>query len=196
MGISSKNLNSKPLTVLFIILLIIPFLFIKQIKKYFTRKVIVQLNNNNISFSIKKLNNDEEEQFKDYPLLAISSYKIQFPTNDFISLTIKLNSKKQHEFSFRKNFLNDIETNAESLIETIHKTFEQNKIEFVPAFFATKKGLYTIIFLITLSCVPFGMAIYLNKNLPATIFISIAIILQIISRRVSDLNLYKKWKKM
>jgi hypothetical protein len=43
--------------------------------------------------------------------------------------------------------------------------------------------------------IPNAIAINLDKNLPATIFATIVILLQLILRRVSDLNFYKKWKR-
>ncbi|MGN6399737.1 MAG: hypothetical protein ACTHMD_04750 [Flavisolibacter sp.] len=196
MFISDKYLNSRPLTILFLILLIAPFIFLKSIMNYFTRKVTIQVGIDEISFDITKLDNDVEQQNQKYKLLDISSYQIQFPNNRFACIILKLKSGDKKEFSFRRQNLSDEQSDTDLIIETVHKTFERHDIEFAPSFYASQKGLYTIIFLLTLLCIPFSIAIYLNKNLPLTIIGSVLIIVQITSRRMSDINFYKKWKNV
>ena len=155
----------------------------------------MQLDTDGICFDIKKLS-DDIEQTKKYNLLDIASYQIQFPNNRFACLILKLKSGKKQEFSFRRQTTDDTIDNADRVIENIHKFLEQHQIEFAPSFYASKKGLYTIIIIIVFLCVPFVLAINLNKSLPAIIIGSIALVMQIISRRVSDLNFYNKWKKI
>jgi len=194
-GTSSKYLNSKPLTIFFATILITQFFFIKRMMEYFTRAVLVRLCEDDISFSIRNLKDDGEEHFKQYPLHDISSYKIQFPTSRFLSLIIKLNSGRSQEFTFQKQNLSPAQSDTDNLIETIHQYFVKHNVDFAPSFFASKKGLYVIISFVFLLCIPIAIAINLDKNLPATIFATIVILLQLILRRVSDLNFYKKWKK-
>ena len=162
--------------------------------KYFTRKVIIQLDTDEISFDIRKLNDDEEQKQR-YRLSDIASYQIQFPNDRFACLILKLKSGEEKEFSFRKQLLSDTQSNTDVVIERVHKTLEQHQIEFAPSFYASQKGLYTIIFLVVLLCLAFATAIYLNKNLPLTILGSVAIIAHILSRRMSDINFYRKWKR-
>ena len=163
--------------------------------EYFTRRILVQLGDDYISVSIRKSKDDEEEHFKQYALDDISWYKIQFPTSRFISLIIKLNSGRSYEFTFRNETLSTRQSDTDNLIEAIHKHFGQHNVGFAPSFFASKKGLYIIISFAVVLCVPIAIAVYLNKNLPATIFASIVILLQLILRRVNDLNVYNKWKR-
>jgi hypothetical protein len=192
--ISDKYLNSRPLVILFLVLLILPFVFIKSMMNYFTRKATIQLDENGISFDIRKLADNEEEQNEKYQFPDIVFYQIQFPNSRFACIILKLKSGNKKEFSFRRRLLSDAQTNTDVIIETIHKTFKRQGIDFAPSFYASQKGLNTIIILLILLCIPFGIAIYLNKNLPATIIGSALLVGQIVSRRMSDISFYNKWK--
>ena len=164
--------------------------------KYFTRKATILLDPNEISFDISKLGNDEVQQNEKYKLFDIASYQIQFPNSRFACLILRFKSGSKKEFSFRRQILSDEQSDTDVIIETIHETLDRHQIEFAPSFYASQKGLYTIILLLFLLCIASGIALYLNKNLPLTIFGGVLITSHIISRRISDLNFYKKWKKV
>lgn len=197
---SSFYIKSKLLTISFFALTFATFIFVKIIMKYFTRKAIINLDTTKISFNIFKLKDEIEESFLDYSLFNIQSYNIKFPTNRFACLTLNLNSGNKKEFSFLRRPFNDSQSDTDTVIESIHLSFKQfnivhketKTIEFEPSFYASRKGLITIVVLCMLLIIPIALAIHLNKNLPLTFLASILIIGQLVSRRMADLNFYKK----
>lgn len=194
--VSSFYFKSEPLTTLFFALAIASFIFINIIMNYFTRKALIQLNTDKISVSTRKRTDDAEEQIKEYSLVDIASYQIQFPNSRFACLIFKFKSGKKHELSLRRNIHREVTVNTDSVIEHIHSFLEQHQIPFAPSFYASKRGLYTIIFLSLLLFSAFVIAINFNKNVPATLIGSILLVGQVISRRVNDLDFYKKWKHL
>jgi hypothetical protein len=193
--ISDQYLNSRPLTILFLVLLLAPVLFVMSFMNYFTRKVTVQLDTDEISFTISNLGTDEEEQMKKYKLLDVASYQIQFPNDMFACLILKFKSGNTKEFSFRRKIFSDTQSDTNSVIEAIHKTLQRHQIEFAPSFWASENGLYTLTFLASLTLVPIVLAIRLDKNLPLTFLGSVTLIGHLFTRRMTDLNFYKRWKK-
>lgn len=191
--LSVRYLDSQPLSIFIFVLLIAPFIFLKALMKLFTRKAVINLESDKISFDITKLNGDEEKETQTYNLADIDSYQIQFPNSRFVCLILKLRSGNKQVFSWRRQ--GETSENTNTVIESIHKFLEQHQIAFAPSFFASKTGLYTIIVLTLFLCVPFILAINQHKILPLTIFASIAMMAQIISRRANDLRFYNKWKK-
>jgi len=199
-ALSNFYLKSRPLTILFLALTFISFLFIKIVMNYFTRKVLIKLDNDKISFDILKLKDDTNEFFVNYSFFDIKSYNIQFPTSRFACLILNLNSGSKKEFSFLTRHFNDSQSDTDKVIESIHTSFKQFNIEhkqskaleFEPSFYASKKGLYTIISLVLLSIIPIVLAIKLDKNLPATFMGTILIIGQLVIRRSTDLSFYEK----
>lgn len=198
---SSFALKSKLLTILFFALTFSSFLFFKVIMKYFTRKALINLDTDKISFYILKVKDDTEENFLNYSYSDIKSYNIQFPTSRFVWLILNLNSGSKKEFSFLRRPFNESQRETDKVIESIHVSFkhfnlehETKKIEFEPSFFGSKKGLYTIGFLALLLIFGIGLAISLNKNVPLTFLGSALIIAQLFTRRMADLTFYKKMK--
>ncbi len=199
-AVSNFYLKSRPLPILFLALTFASFLFIRIVMNYFTRKVFIQLYNDKISFDILKLKDDAEESFTDYSFFDINSYNIQFPTSRFACLILNLNSGNKKQFSFLTRHLSDSQSDTNKMIESIHTSFKQFNIEhnqvktikFEPSFYASKKGLYTIVSLVLLSIFTIVLAIKLDKNLPATFAGTILIIGQLIIRRSTDLSFYKK----
>jgi hypothetical protein len=200
--ISGTYIKSKPLSLFFFGIMIASFIFIKVMMKYFSRKAIIKLEENKISFDIYKLNKETEEDLFDYSFFDIKSYNIKFPTSRFACLTIYSNSGTKREFSILRRPFNYSHSDTDTVIETIHLSFKEfnithsnmKVIEFQPSFYASKKGLYTIVFLGLLLIIPISLAIRLDKGLPLTFLGSILLIGQIITRRVADLNFYKKMK--
>ena len=170
--------------------------------KYFSRKAIIKLDLNKISFDIYKLKDETEEAILDYSLFDIKSYNIQFPTSRFACLTIYSNSGTKKEFSFLRRPFKYSQSDPDTVIESIHSNFknfnyahaDKKIINFEPSFYASKKGLYTIVFLGFLLIIPISLAIKLDKGLPLTFFGSILLIGQLVIRRMTDLTFYKKMK--
>jgi hypothetical protein len=199
---SDYYLKSRFLTILFLFLTLATFILIKPMMRQFTRKAIIQLDNNKILFNILKLATGQLESQVEYSFFDIQSYNIKFPTSRFACLTLNLYSGNKREISFLRRPFNDSQSNTDIVIETIHSTFEQfnilhratNAIGFKLSFYASKKGLYTIIFSALLLSIGIWISIRFNKNIPATFLASTLLIGQLISRRMTDLAFYKKMK--
>ena len=199
---SNAYLKSILLSILFLALPVGSIFFINIMMKFFTRKVCIQLDTDKISFNILKLKDDTEESLLDYQFFDIRSYNIQFPTDRFACVILNLNSGNKKEFSFLTQQFNESQTDTDMVIESIHSSFKQFNIEhkeakvmeFEPSFYASKKGLYTIVFLGLLSIIPIVLAIKLDKNLPPTLIGSVLIIGKLIIRRSTDLSFHKKIK--
>lgn len=199
-ALSNFYLKSRPLTISFLALTFVSFLFIKIVMNYFTRKALIKLDNDKISFDIFKLKDDNNESFVNYSFFDIKSYNIQFPTSRFACLILNFNSGSKKEFSFLTRRFNDSQSDTDKIIESIHTSFKQFNIQhkqdktivFEPSFYASKKGLYTIVSLVLLSIITIVLAIKLVKNLPATFVGAILIIGQLIIRRSTDLTFYEK----
>ena len=205
MGLSAVGnfyLKSRAVTILFFVLILASFLFIKIMMNYFTRKVLIELDNDKISFKIFKLKEDVEETFFDYSFFDIKSYNIQFPTSRFACLILNSNSGNKKEFSFLTKNRDKLQIDTNNLIEVVHKNFKHfnlehqqvKTIEFEPSFYASKKGLYTIGFLVFLLVITIGLVIKLDKNLPATFVGSLLLIGQLLTRRSTDLSFYHRMK--
>ena len=192
---SINYLHSKPLALSLLSLIILPFVFIKSLMNYFTRKVTIQVEDDEIFFNIQKKRNEKEDQNQSYKLHDIKSYQIQFPTYRFACIILKLKAGNKKEYSLRTEKLADTQTDTDIIIETLHKTLDRHEIKFAPSFFASSKGLYAIVFLVVLLFIDLAIAIYLNKNPAPTLILVIMLIFQIVIRRTSDMAFYKKWNK-
>jgi hypothetical protein len=98
---SANNLNSRPLTMFFLALMVVPLAFIMVILRYLTRVVTIQLDTESIVLDIRKSSADSEGETLRFALGDIASYQIEFPNDRFACLVLKLNSGDKHHFSFR-----------------------------------------------------------------------------------------------
>jgi len=182
--------------------LLLPFLFLKSMMKYFTRKATVSINGNSFSIITHKIANDEDYKSETYYLDNISSYGIQFPNDRFASIILNLKNSKKIEYSFIQKRLEESQDDTGLVIDSFHQLIkdynnkqpEVGNIHFVPSFFATKKGLFSIIILVILLFITISLTIYLHKNIPATFLLSIALVGGILMKRRNDLLFYKKMK--
>ena len=135
--------------------------------KYFTRKALIRIETDKISFNILNVKDDSEDSFLVFPFDKIKSYNIQFLTDRFACLIIYSNSGNKKEFSFLTKKQNDLQSDTGIVIKSIHTSFRQfnfehrqiKTIEFKPSFYASKNGLYTIVVLVLLSIITIVLAI-------------------------------------
>jgi len=72
--VSNWYLKSKFLSILFFALLLGSFLFVKIMMKYFTRKALIRIETDKISFNILNVKDDSEDSFLVFPFDKIKSY--------------------------------------------------------------------------------------------------------------------------
>ena len=175
--------------------MVLAALLIKKIIIYSSRKITIKLSNHNIIFVILNRTKKDKDYVERYDISDIESYQIGFPSYLFISLSFNLKSGKRKEFSFLCDNKNENEVDLKTKIETIHSAFKLNKLNIVPTFWASKKGLYTMISFIILLIISIVIVFYFQGNLPVTIFGSLAILMQLLSKRYTERVYYESWKE-
>lgn len=200
-GIISLNyINSRLPQILSMIIIFLPFIFIKKVFNYYGRRVSFKFENS--SMEVIVIDGKEMEKRYTYLLTEIEAYQIQFPNQRFADIMFKLKSGKKIPFSFyiNKNKAENIDTDA--LINYFHdfiKNYNQSsaeKIKLLPSFFATKGGIISIISLISLFVADIIVHIVLHKMgiLPISLFLVLGIIIQVLLQRNKDLKYYNKMK--
>lgn len=197
--ITIYNFKYQALQLLCLILFILPLVLIKKLIKYFTFEIEIITTDKSLSFSIKERHKD----FTDIQLSEIKQYKILFVNRRFADIIIYWDKNRKSEYSFLREKVDDNKISGNDLIEKIHCIILKHnsildvndKIELLPSFYASNFGVYTILFMIILFIIAVILhIIYSIKTLPFTLFFSAAIIIQLMLRRKTDLEFYKKMK--
>ena len=180
-------IGNKFLSLFFLIVIVLPFLFIEIVIRKFRRDVVIDLKDYSFSITINK--GGETNGYNiEIPLNEIKTYTIEFPNKNFTSIKFNFKGKKSLEYSFFRKKQKDEDIPTEKLIENFHlmlqsynKSQSGTEIILKPSFFATQFGLICII---SLSCL-FIIAICLHflyhlKSLPITLFFGLMLIIQLI----------------
>lgn len=199
--ISNGILRNNFLSLFFLLAVIVPFFFLKQIMKKFTREVFIDLQEFCFSIVIKDpFRNKEEISFK-FNFDDIKAYIIQFPAGKFSNIILHLKNGKSVDYSFPVEKQNAEQVNTDELINIFQraiKGYNNNKpvkerIVLLPSFIASSNGLMCIIFLVALLITAvFLHILYQTTTLPVTLFMGLALIVQLFIKRKADLDYYKK----
>lgn len=134
-------------------------------------------------------------------LKDIKSYTIQFPNDNFRSLRLDFYDHRKIEYTFfeKQKFEGDIDSTE--LIKSFHLLVQQynlsnvahSKIIYKPNFYATRLGLYVIIFLCVLLLFSiFLYSVHFKKNIPITFLFSFILIVQLVMKRKKGLEYFRK----
>jgi len=195
-------LKSSILAFIFLVVTLLPVLFIQPLMKIFTRRIEIKRKPTGFSVSVTRLNGAENES-KDYALDQVATYCIQFLNRRILVIKFNFKSAKSIEYSFyrRKQFEGQSDTSEllalfSSIIKDYNTSVSKSKqICFVPSFMASSWGLFWIVFLIVLFMAAIALHIlYQPKTSPVSLFLGLAIIVQLLSQRRADLNYYKKMR--
>jgi hypothetical protein len=202
--ISVWVIKSKILSALLLAIFISPLLFINNLMRRYTRKVLITLSGESFSVEVlKKTDSYEREGLFKYELNELGSYKIQFPNRRFAAVVFNLKPNRTVEYSFYKKKIDSEQSNTDDLIESFHKLIsdynnrqpEDKKIPLLPSFYASKYGLYSIIGLVIFFSIAIVIHIIYNvKTLPISLFLGFSMIIQIALKRKTDMDFYKKMK--
>jgi hypothetical protein len=201
MIISLYIFKSNFLALFFSLLMILPLLFINYFFKKLRRKVIVKIEEN--LFSISILNGYRHPLIMEFNLDGIKAYNVQFPNKKFSTITFDLKVGKSYKYSFYKEKQGDEEYSGEDVIRAIYLLIKRHnliisgieKIYFKPSFFASRAGLVSIILLFILAIVAIIFhLIYQIKTLPVSLFFGIALLAQVIVKRKTEIEYFKKMK--
>ncbi len=195
--ISANFLESKALTIACFAILAASFLFIKQIMRYFSRKATLILDPESIAFDISNIKGNRKQISLSYSFSGIAAYRFQIPTTRFVCFTLYLKSGERRDFSFLKKSIENPPYDIDAIIRIIQTAFQEfnafnnfsEAIELKPPYFASNKGLFTILVLVILLFTLIILAVSQDKYPGLTILGSILVIGQIISRRYDELNL-------
>jgi len=133
-------------------------------------------------------------------LEEVKSYSVQVPNDRFSSIKFNLRNGRSVEYSFFQKKQADDNITAEDLIGVFNqliKTYNiasnKNKIELRPSFYATKAGLYCIVGLCVFLAVGIILASFVKGNaLPLSFLFAAILIIQLMMKRKSELDYYKK----
>lgn len=199
--VSNHFLNNRFLSVLFLIIAIAPIFLMKAVMNRFIRRVAVDLKKESFSISVYRTGKGSEKYSEHY-LNDINSYTIQFPNKRFSSIKLNFKNGNSVEYSFLQQKQDDTQTSTDEILKNFHLMIENynqgtsvaNKIILKPSFFASTGGLACIIGLCSLFIIAVCLHIsYQTKPLLITLFFGLAIIIQLILKRKSDIDTYKKW---
>jgi len=191
-----------------------PLIFKKKIVKYFTSDVILRITET--SFIVSKLNKNKNKNTlnieKIYELNTIDSYSFYVGQKTPIQTILTLHSKNGMPKSF--NFIDKQFKDTKSFNEMFKSEcllilfynqvkqyntdkVEENKIQFLPSFFATKTGKIIIYLLAALIIAAIVLHLVIApKSSFATLLISIGLVVGFFSKRKDSLELYKKIKEL
>ncbi|WP_158800612.1 hypothetical protein [Pedobacter sp. L105] len=182
-------------------LFILPFLLEKKIKKIFTTRAFLTLNEENFSIVTSHLTNDITIKELDFSWDKIESYKVYFSPSKNTLLTIYLNDGTSQMWNFKDNKTFDEAASEESVFSLFYsfvKQYNENdkldkKIVLTPGYLTTKSGttlLYGISILIIAAVI-----IHIIKQ-PNTSVLSLlvgfSILVQQIVKRKQEKALYNK----
>ena len=190
----------------------LPLIFLKKIKAVFTSKVLLEMDRD--SFSVSYLDSDGESVKKQriYKWESIESYNFYFGQSSptITALTIHFKKGFPKSFNFFDKEFKDTKSfnemfNCKCLLTLFYDQVkqynsdkaEENQIQLLAGFFASKTGNIIIYLLAALIVATIILHLIIApKSSFATLLISIGLVAGFFSKRKSSLELYKKIKEL
>lgn len=193
--LSIYSFKYKILQLFCLILFILPLILIKKIIKSYSRQIKIVFENDRILILVKK--DDKEESFKEVKLQNIYAYKISFVNRRIAEIIFYSREEDRLEYSFLRENTNTNEINGDDFINIFQSFIRNNNalknINLLPSFYASNNGLYCIIGLSILFLIAISLHfIYPIKPVSISLFFGLAIIIQLLIRRNTDMAYYKK----
>ncbi|MDO6430192.1 hypothetical protein Q4E93_06330 [Flavitalea sp. BT771] len=195
--------TKKPLIAFFgFFIFIIPFLFLKRIRKLFTKKIRLDFYADHFSMAVFNIKTTSQEEMNDFKWDDIDAYGVTFPTIEYTTLKLyfkggnKLAMTMQGESDKsgkpEKNVISD---KLYEIISSYNAAASRDKpINFSPAFLATKGGIVFIVGLSALFLIAIILhLLYNSKPLPITLILGLGSFMQILVKRKKDMEMYKKF---
>ncbi len=192
--------NNRFLEIACFLVMFLPLILLKKIFQIFTFYLKIQFNPNSFSITTYRINKNEQTNV--YDISDILSYQVIFPNRRFQEIVFNMKSGSHLRLSLlcEKNEKENIDTSE--IIIGFHEFIKQyNAVEFsekitlLPSFYASKIGLFSIIFLFSLFIAAIILhIIYDVKTLPITLFLIFLLIIRIILKRKKELDFYNKMK--
>lgn len=191
----AAKIQSISLAVLgFIVFIIVPLILIKTLQKRFLKKIVFVFENESVLVQIFNLKTESLEREYRYNYNDIKSCILSSTSNR--TSTIKLYFSKAAKFQC--TFINekgDTENNYSlSVFRELH--LSNANIELSPPFYASKGGIAALIILTLLLITDIIISLlYKPGSLPFSLFVGVALYIQIIVRRSRDIETFKQLSK-
>ena len=189
----------------FICIVLLPYLFEKKIKQWFTKKFILEFDN--LSFTVKKCNKEDDGVYDSFSYLwdEIKSYRFYFTAAKISALTIFLRNGEKKSWAFKDNKSFQEAISGESLFSIFHsnvKQFNTNKdvkkqIALSSGFFTTKAGATFLYFEGIIITFGFGFHLIMHpQSSVLSLLLGFSIILQQLMKRRQEKVFYDKIRKL
>lgn len=192
--------KSRILSLIFLLLIVVPIFCIPLLLTYFTKKIKLEFYV--LSFTVESSKGNVIISKKEIELKNISSYSIRLPTNNFSDIKFKMKDGTSFSYSFSKKRKAEDDCDCDELIALFHSSINnynhqvsnENKISFLPSFYASFSGLIVITTLSVLLIISMIVisSIKGTSSIPFTFVFAVLIIFQLISKRKKELDYYKK----
>ena len=205
---NSENEIKSFISIFLALIAFLPLIFNKKIIHFYSKNTVLKMNDNKIFIEIFGKNDEFCTFKKDIDYSEIKSYIFSYASGfkeKWSVFTLILENNKKYTLRFFKSPQKDGDIDGQILLEKIHQAFTNynlamryDKIIFKPSFLASKLGLYfilTFIFMLILVLI-FTFKVGGNRLAFIQIVIILAILMQLIARRIKEIQFYNKMKKL
>ncbi len=178
----------------FIVFIIAPLILIKTLQKRFLKTIVFVFNNESLLIQIFNIKTESLEKEYEYNYEDIKACVLSSTSNR--TSTIKLYFSQTPKFQC--TFLNEKgETEKNNYSLSVFKELHSSNanIELLPPFYASKGGIAALIILTLLLITDITLSLlYKPGSLPFSLFVGVALYIQIIIRRSRDIETFKQVK--
>lgn len=188
----------------FVSSLILPFLFQKKIKNYFTREASIEFDKSFFIINIMKFNSHEILKVLKYNWDEIKAYKFYFTPSKLTYLDIYLKDGSWKEFGFKDNKTEEESINSESIFSVFRSFANQynlnkelyDRIALKPGFLTTNTGLFVLIFIGFIAAVASILVLFKSPKSFPFLLMGIFIFIPLLVKRTQDKKFYEKMSKL
>jgi len=182
-----------PFAGLILFWVLLPLIFLKRVKKLFSRKVAVRFYEDHFSMDVFNRSTGSLEKTEDTYFSALQAIRIFNSAKDDssrLSLYFKTSEKTRYTFwgqNAEEGEAGITDLVADRIIAYNASQAEAGRIQYMPGLFASKKGTLYIVLLSLLLLVIFALQIISKASaIPFTFFAGLILYLQIIMQRKRD----------
>ena len=184
-----------------ICLFISPFIFQKNIRNIFTRKVLLEFDEQAFIVTEFPLKKDTIITKSIFNWADIKSYKVDFTKLNYTNLTIYLKDGSNKTFGFKDKNTFEEALKEEGVFNIFYSYVKQynadkeinKKITLTPVFFTTRSGSFILFSVVGLAIFAVCFHIYkAPKSSPFTLLMGVSIILGLLGKRKQDKDNYNR----
>ncbi len=184
---------------LIIATMVLPFVYQKKIKKYFTRDCVIVFDDNGFLIQTSCLHKKTKETSLNYNWNEIKALKFNISPSNLMTLSIFCFHKKHSKFTFL-DYNNETKSSEQKLLDIFLKLIAQynkkenanNRIMLLEGFFATKFGLTVLWIIGILIIIDVFLHFLKYDNNIGTLIIAIVFYLPLLGLRKQQKNFYEK----